>query len=183
MSTIRNSLIKLTDKVDQLVPKVQDDDNESTSSVSNHVSIPVSSSRDEPLQPFIVQPADLERSRQQLRFFISLYNDVLVQEWTPDHASMLHSRDREEKITCDFCTCDVFQSFFECQSLDNGLIICPPCYVEGRACKCGSMTPMQYYRFDELLQDRERALEVLLRAEPQSVFKYRQRFEEFVIEH
>jgi hypothetical protein len=155
--------------------------------VSNHISIPVSSSRDEPLQPSIIQPTYLERSKQQLRLFLSLFNDILVQEWSPDHTSMLHSKDGEEKIACDFCTCDVFQSFFECQNcLDNGLIMCPLCYVEGRTCKCGSMVPMQHYRFDELLEDRKRAVAVLQRAEPQSVFKYahdHQRFEEFVIKH
>jgi hypothetical protein len=84
------------------------------------------------------------------------------------------------RVTCDFCDTDVFQSFFECrkcvasdamdtggthESRDDGLVICPSCYVEGRTCQCEDMQPMQCRPFSELLRDRNAAVKVLEQSE------------------
>ncbi|KAL6298227.1 hypothetical protein BKA93DRAFT_812084 [Sparassis latifolia] len=71
---------------------------------------------------------------------------------------------------CDFCGADIFQSCFECRkcicnpdSEEERLLICAACYVEGRTCRCESMMPVQSRSFETLLQDRNKAVEVLLR--------------------
>ncbi|KAI0780970.1 hypothetical protein BD413DRAFT_463733, partial [Trametes elegans] len=77
-------------------------------------------------------------------------------------------------LACDFCGADIFQSFFECQScrtpeegttpsIGDGLLICPSCYVEGRACHCSDMEPRQCRPFEMLLSDRNDAAHVLSR--------------------
>jgi hypothetical protein len=73
-------------------------------------------------------------------------------------------------IICDFCGCDVFQSFFECSKCIpsggaprgcKGYAICPPCYVEGRSCRCIVMEPMQVSSFNKLIKVQQAAIEVL----------------------
>lgn len=126
-----------------------------------------------------------------LRCLINLFDDVLLDEYDKDHKKMphvlqitaasdssqdvLHPQDNT-RVTCDFCDTDIFQSFFECKkciSIEgdaaggdpsdelDGLIICPQCYVEGRTCRCGVMTPTQYRAFWQLLLDRNYAMKVL----------------------
>ena len=178
---IRKSLVQCTDELNSLVPSSQEDDIESSessfsSSISDHIRLPVSSSRNEP-KASQSQTTRISELGEKLRGLLRLYDDVLVEEYSPDHASLLHLQDKDQNITCDFCTCDVFQSFFECQNCvdrseleeaheiapGHGLIICPSCYVDGRVCECGRMTPTQYHRFEELLSDRDRAVQVLRR--------------------
>ena len=92
-----------------------------------------------------------------------------------DHNNASQQQDNP-RVTCDFCDTDVFQSFFECKECIpdeddpargdpsdelDGLIICPQCYVEGRTCRCGVMTPTQYRGFSQLLLDRNNAMSVL----------------------
>lgn len=80
---------------------------------------------------------------------------------------------------CDFCGADIFQSFFECNSCQSfhaeqlssddqdevhpgdGVLICPPCYAEGRTCSCEQMVPGQCRPFSDLLRDRNEATAAL----------------------
>ncbi|KAK2466776.1 hypothetical protein APHAL10511_001034 [Amanita phalloides] len=118
-----------------------------------------------------------------LQSLLEAYNDILSDEaYHPIVASKpsfnltslgLFSSardDTEDRITCDFCGADIFQSFFECGScVENpgqvtvgyGCVVCPRCYIEGRTCRCGSMTPVQCRSFEELLQVRTEAFELL----------------------
>ncbi|KAF8637328.1 hypothetical protein AX17_002829 [Amanita inopinata Kibby_2008] len=76
-----------------------------------------------------------------------------------------------DRITCDFCGADVFQSFFECRScvasysetvgIGYGCVICPACYVDGRCCQCRSMCPIQCRSMSSLLAVREEAVRAL----------------------
>ncbi|KAF8623479.1 hypothetical protein AX15_006263 [Amanita polypyramis BW_CC] len=75
-----------------------------------------------------------------------------------------------DRITCDFCEADIFQSFFECrQCVENpeqvtpgyGCTICPRCYTDGRSCQCGSMNPMRCRPFDDLLKVLNEASDLL----------------------
>ena len=43
----------------------------------------------------------------------------------------------------------------------DALVICAACYVEGRSCKCGDMTPTQRHRTEALLDDRNKAALIL----------------------
>ena len=76
-----------------------------------------------------------------------------------------------DQYTCDYCGADIFQSFFKCETccvvpasdgrVDDALVICATCYVEGRSCKCGDMTPTQRYRTETLLDERNKAALIL----------------------
>jgi hypothetical protein len=87
-------------------------------------------------------------------------------------SSATKDKDKSGHITCDFCACDIFQSFFECLECvpegDNaetvpgdGLVICPSCYIDGRTCRCEAMTPVQCREFDALVCCRDNAAKVL----------------------
>lgn len=165
--------------------------------------LPMSSSRDEPLP---LSPSELKKKEfgmKKLRKLITLFDDVLVEEFSKDHNQMSHmttsftstasstslsessdgstspTPDGISRITCDFCDTDVFQSFFECrkcipappldamdtgtapQGCEDGLVICPSCYVEGRTCQCEVMRPVQCRPFSDLLRDRNLAVKIL----------------------
>jgi hypothetical protein len=128
-----------------------------------------------------------------LRRLLELFDDVLVEEYSeqnstmpcltvPTSAAIGSSSSSKEcpgqgHITCDFCSADIFQSFFECHhciepvpgtatlpstvECGDGLVLCPSCYVEGRTCRCGSMTPAQCRPFSDLLRDRHRIITLL----------------------
>ena len=162
-------------------------------------------------KPSVLRPSPSENDVEILSKLFELFDFVLLQEFSTDHASLPHvvppgahlphptdnsesipfnsirsvfsgSRLIQEDLTmgnnkpasyfmCDFCGADIFQSFFEChecatsdttKNVGDGLIICPPCYAEGRTCRCGNMVAIQLRPFDELLQARNGALGVLL---------------------
>ena len=121
-----------------------------------------------------------------LRRLLSLYDDILNDERPPPNFTDLryncdspkpspcnidNPQDTEEdRIVCDFCGADIFQSFFECNHciVENGTAesggscaICPRCYVDGRTCKCGDMVAMQCRQFQILEDVRTAAVEVL----------------------
>ncbi|OCH88258.1 hypothetical protein OBBRIDRAFT_734811 [Obba rivulosa] len=96
-----------------------------------------------------------------------------------------HGDKQSYNFACDFCGADMFQSFFECrdcvlvQDVDavlgngDGLLICAPCYVEGRSCLCEEMEPVQCRPFGDLLRDRNRAAEAIVRCHGTSDTKYK----------
>ncbi|KAF8201533.1 hypothetical protein BJ912DRAFT_504775 [Pholiota molesta] len=69
------------------------------------------------------------------------------------------------RLVCDFCSGDIFQSFFECRKCcdvdDDPCQLCPACYVEGRNCKCGGMQPMQYQDFQRLIDVRTKSVNLI----------------------
>ncbi|KAH8827066.1 hypothetical protein DL96DRAFT_1498557 [Flagelloscypha sp. PMI_526] len=51
-------------------------------------------------------------------------------------------------LSCDFCSADIFNAFFECRSCrhgNNSIVICPGCYSEGN---CLSLPPLSPYLSD-----------------------------------
>lgn len=97
----------------------------------------------------------------------------------PDDSASPSAPEGTTHATCDFCDTDIFQSFFECRDCvahrqsdamdtesshghtnDDGLLICPSCYVEGRTCRCGNMEPRQCRDFGNLLRDRNWAAQI-----------------------
>ncbi|KAJ7709768.1 hypothetical protein B0H17DRAFT_237638 [Mycena rosella] len=115
-----------------------------------------------------------------------LFDSILIDEYSEETSSMQtltpavsqpSEMDAEDdaigQLTCDFCGCDVFQSFFECRACVDGgtadpgagFILCSGCYVEGRTCHCETMVPMQCRSFSELLETRSRALDLFTELE------------------
>ncbi|KAJ6597028.1 hypothetical protein DFH09DRAFT_109489 [Mycena vulgaris] len=115
-----------------------------------------------------------------LRRALLLFDSILVEDYSQEHHKMRKLGTSSEpdgdsevgQFTCDFCGCDVFQSFFECRSCVGGgkahpgagFMLCPGCYVEGRTCHCEVMSPMQCRPFDKLLQTRARGAELFTEA-------------------
>lgn len=110
---------------------------------------------------------------------LGLFDEVLLQEYTRNHANIPHLslNSPAEHHTCDFCGADIFHSFFSCDScitpgdgdqqqlgLDDGLLICAGCYVEGRTCKCGDMQVAQCGQFTDLLHDRNLTAKIIHQA-------------------
>jgi len=122
-------------------------------------------------------PADADRGPmlRRLNLACKIFDDILVDEYDVDNESMHYltrSHDEVSDLQCDFCGADIFQSYFACKECvegdskehwEDGLAICPGCYIEGRSCKCKNMEPIQYRKFSVLKQVRTNALEVLRR--------------------
>lgn len=102
---------------------------------------------------------------------LSLYDRILVEEYEDDSAirkQVMYKSDTfndDIRLVCDFCSGDIFQSFFECRKCcdvdDDPCQLCPGCYVEGRNCKCGDMQPMQYQDFQRLIDVRTKSVNLI----------------------
>jgi hypothetical protein len=105
---------------------------------------------------------------QDIKELLTLYDSILVEEYEPGHKDM-PSIEEDNWIYCDFCGCDIFQSFFECGPSSRGCVVCPGCYVEGRNCKCKNarMQPMQLRDFQQLVDVRTNAVNAVARYEEQ----------------
>ncbi|KZT26417.1 hypothetical protein NEOLEDRAFT_1155897 [Neolentinus lepideus HHB14362 ss-1] len=120
---------------------------------------------------------------QILSELLRLFDDILVEEYHPEHGKLEHvAPDSGNRLrwhhTCDFCGVDIFQSFFECRYCGSGsneqgrvtgdgLIVCSSCYVEGRTCKCAHMTLAQRFNFDDLVEHRNEAARTLRAIAPE----------------
>lgn len=130
---------------------------------------------------------------RQLRHFIDLLDNLIVEEYHLEHSTFLCLpklwcppfptgsvnpdilKDYELQpilAKCTYCGGDIFQSFFTClkssceamqdDDVDRRVVdICAACYVEGRACACGEMTPAQASSFDDILSWRHFAAQSL----------------------
>ncbi|TFK42406.1 hypothetical protein BDQ12DRAFT_676151 [Crucibulum laeve] len=145
----------------------------SRSSSPRTVKYPVSNSRKEPRLP-LAENHYRTHLVDVLSQLVALYSDVLCDEYSPDYSQPKQTSHEKqgytERIACDFCGADVFQSFFECRecgerdnegNVESGYIVCPGCYVEGRSCKHEVMEPMQCHSFDLLIRDRSQAVKTV----------------------
>jgi hypothetical protein len=74
---------------------------------------------------------------------------------------------------CDFCGANLFLTIFECTGgcgADDisrprkvSPVLCPSCYVEGRTCICGNMTPSYLRKFSTVLNHRNLAVAAIRR--------------------
>src|SRR5271154_4198129 len=103
MLTIHASLIKCAERLDRLIPKPFSDGYESSSSfTSNHVHLPISQSRNE---VFVPEPDQVQvhKLAKELRQLVLLFDDLLIQEYSPEHLSMEYQDHADDNITCDSC--------------------------------------------------------------------------------
>lgn len=109
----------------------------------------------------------------ELKELIALYDSILQEEYSGTCIQLSHRLSNadlqtfsdDNRIVCDFCENDIFQSFLECvrcrDELSDGRIVCPGCYADGRSCHCLIMQPMQCRDFQALLRSRREAVEIL----------------------
>jgi hypothetical protein len=115
---------------------------------------------------------DKHKSLKDLKTCLRVYKAILTTEWSsqpyprpfdtnPESAALEESELMDEALhfrTCDFCECDVFNSFLVCSNLDCSSVrfyernvdICAGCYCEGRSCLCGMMSICQLRDFKKL---------------------------------
>jgi len=115
-----------------------------------------------------------ESLASNIKKLLVVYDLILAEEFETHRDEMTRSSAAneansidDEHILCDFCGCDIFQSFFECRtcaevdSAEGGYVVCPGCYAEGRSCKCHIMQRMQRRQFGVLLDTRKEAVQVV----------------------
>jgi hypothetical protein len=187
--TIYRTILRYTQELEKFLPLTDDtpSSSRSPSSELTRTHLPVSSSRNEP-RTLSADNDQISRLTQQLRRLLQLFDDILVEEYAPENKYMprlppnkisddtllstTKDKDKGGHITCDFCACDIFQSFFEClrcvpegdnaaTAQGDGLVICPSCYVDGRTCRCEVMVPIQCRDFEALISCRNNAAKVL----------------------
>lgn len=107
-----------------------------------------------------------------LRTLLRLFDDVLLEGYCTGHESLDFINCTPREPVCHFCGSCLFLSCFRCvggcsdsdrdpSPGDSPICICPTCYVEGRTCSCGDMDPERLSSLSRMLQDRNRAAEVL----------------------
>ena len=111
------------------------------------------------------------RMAEGLRRLIQLFDEVLLEEYSDDHDSLLLLDDTTCNPACDFCGSLLFLSYFRCTGmcldLDRdsfdypSMRLCGACYVEGRLCTCGEMAPNRLGSFSDMLQERNLAASLL----------------------
>ena len=73
---------------------------------------------------------------------------------------------------CSFCGGELFRTVFRCKdscvrddaisgSVDCKILICNLCFIDGRACRCGSMEPSRLQPLAELIELRENVVDLL----------------------
>ena len=104
-----------------------------------------------------------------IRELLVVFDRILAEEESDIHSnnSFPDEASITENIVCDVCGADIFQGFFECRtcvevdSAEEGYVVCPGCYAEGRSCKHQIMQPMQCQPFKSLLDTRREAIQVV----------------------
>ncbi|KAF9475840.1 hypothetical protein BDN70DRAFT_883160 [Pholiota conissans] len=108
---------------------------------------------------------------KDLKVLLSLYDRILAEEYDAEYSVRKevvyesNTFNDDVRLVCDFCSADIFQSFFECRhccdSDDDPCQLCPGCYVEGRNCRCSGMEPMQYQKFQHLIDTRRNCVDAI----------------------
>jgi hypothetical protein len=74
--------------------------------------------------------------------------------------------------SCSFCGGELFRTAFRCTGscvrndaiddvVDSKIILCNLCFVDGRGCRCGSMTPYRLQPLEGLVNLRTRIADML----------------------
>ncbi|PWN50626.1 hypothetical protein IE53DRAFT_86176 [Violaceomyces palustris] len=109
------------------------------------------------------QSKDVAADLHLIKQLVSLYDEILADEYHPDWQTHRIIGSSDNYVECDFCGADVFQSFFECPKGDT---LCAMCYCQGRSCDCTSsleLEPCQLVPFIDRMEIRHKAANVLNR--------------------
>ncbi|KAF9517818.1 hypothetical protein BS47DRAFT_445764 [Hydnum rufescens UP504] len=119
------------------------------------------------IEQLTLKYGDLNRAeRNHFRRLVRIMSEIHVEEYHPDYKNFLVETTNDLKFTCDCCSADIFQTYFECKKCtppnepDQFYTMCTMCYVEGRSCKCEDMAPRVLRPWPELLRIRNNAASV-----------------------
>jgi len=108
-----------------------------------------------------------ERDIETSTKLIQLFDDVLQEEYGREHDSLPLIPRTSQPPTCDFCGANLFLSVFQCMGKcgadevshprNTAPTVCPSCFVEGRTCICGDMSPSRLQSFSTVLEQRNLA--------------------------
>lgn len=130
---------------------------------------------DPPSGPSLSHPDDchpISRMADELRELIQLFDDILLEGYSDDHASLFLPDYMARDPTCHYCGSSLFLSYFSCGGTcfdletdsphtDTSIRVCGACYVEGRSCDCEAMNPRRLRNFSKILQERNDAASTL----------------------
>ena len=116
----------------------------------------------------LYQDSPLAGIAQDLNTLVRLFDEILQEEYCDDHGSLDYAEIRQDHSTCDFCGSCLFLSAFLChtcsQETASPVLICAGCYIEGRTCRCDTMSPVRLGDFPGVLRDRNNAVASLSRS-------------------
>lgn len=113
--------------------------------------------------------------RARLLTMLPLYRQMLIEEYGFNYHLSISKLLGEEE-TCDCCGADIWQSAMVCDDCQpkrnsddpnarSGIVLCAPCYVDGRSCRCKIMKPAQVKTLTTLISLMSEAREVLKHAD------------------
>ena len=105
---------------------------------------------------------------QDLKILVRLLDEVLLDEYCNDHGSLDSADIQQGCLACSFCGSCLFLSSFYCRRCSQGdsapLLVCAGCYVDGRSCNCDVMDPVRVGNFQDVLRDRNYAVDSILKS-------------------
>lgn len=123
---------------------------------------------------FVSHPAEstphqeLPGTAQDLDTLIRLFDEILQDDYCRGHGSLDVTDLQERSLRCSFCGSCLFLSGFFCrgcsQERSTPVLLCPGCYIEGRSCRCNTLSPVRLGGFPDALQDRNNAVSSLSKA-------------------
>lgn len=110
----------------------------------------------------------IPRVAVELQKLIQLFDDVLLEGYSNNHDTLFLPTNVGNNPTCHYCSASLFLSYFGCAGMcldldgdfsegDMSIRVCGTCYVEGRFCGCGGMTPTRLRDFSTMLRERNDA--------------------------
>ncbi|KAF9790994.1 hypothetical protein BJ322DRAFT_419660 [Thelephora terrestris] len=98
----------------------------------------------------------------EMRQLLEVVDEILRAEAYTNDEEIPNFRTTVAPLSCAFCGGEVFQKVFSCRkrclregSIDS-ISICPSCYVDGRTCLCGDMTPFRLQPMAPMVASRNR---------------------------
>jgi len=117
-------------------------------------------------------PSSLSAKSGTLERVLRLLDEVINSSYCPQDELLPVIELTLPPPPCSFCGGEIFRTVFCCTdscirdgatggSADCKVLICNHCFIDGRACRCGSMTPYRTQPLDRLIELRENVANLL----------------------
>lgn len=109
----------------------------------------------------IITTPDRSPERALLPTLADYFERILASELPASKTVRIMPLNQRENhvFSCDWCGTDIYLSGFCCKNrdcvdsdADTDFFVCPMCYVEGRICQCGDMTPYTFRLRTEVIR-------------------------------